>query len=191
MIHLMTVEIPTIEPTRFRAGDTVSWSKSLSDYPASDSWVLHYRFINSTSKIDITAAADGSDHLVSVSAADSAAYRAGDYTWTSWVTKDAERYTIAGGRVTILPDLAAVTSSGFDLRSTARKTLDLVDAAMLAHGASAWTQEYEIAGRRMRFKTVGEFMSFRSRLKAEVRAEENAERIRNGERPRNRINVRF
>lgn len=182
----MTVEIPTIEPTRFRAGDTISWSKSLSDFPA-ESWVLHYRLINLTSKIDIDAAADDSDHLVTVSAVTSAAYKAGDYTWTSWVTKYAERYTVAQGKVTILPDLAAVTAAGFDTRSTAKKILDLIDAAELAHGPNAWTQEYEIAGRRMRFKTVGEFMAYRSRLEARVKAEERA----NGGRRTNKINVRF
>jgi hypothetical protein len=187
----MTVEIPTIEPTRFRAGDTVSWTKSLSGYPATDSWVLHYRLWNQSNKYDIDATADGSDHLVEVSAATSAAYKAGDYQWTSWVTLGSERYTVSAGRVTILPDIAAITSPGYDSRTTAKKTLDAVDAAMLAHGGTAWAQEYEMAGRRMRFKNVADFLSFRSRLQAEVRREENAERILNGERPRNRVNVRF
>lgn len=183
----MTVEIPTTEPTRFRAGDTVAWTKSLADFPASDGWILHYRFINSTNKIDLTATASGSDHLVSISAAVSALYVAGDYTWTSWVTLGSDRYTVAGGRVSILPDLAAVEANGFDLRSNARKTLDLIDAAMLSHGANAWTQEYSIAGRSMRFTSVGEFFAFRSKLQQEVKAEERA----NGGKRTNRINVRF
>lgn len=187
----MATDIPTTEPERIRAGDTLTWQIALGDYPASESWVLHYRLSNATNKYDINATAAGAEHLVSVPAATSAAYAAGDYNWTAWVTKAAERYTVAQGRITIDPDIAAVTAAGYDSRSNAKKTLDLVDAAMLAHGSSAWTQEYEIAGRRMRFTSVGDFMAFRSRLQFEVRAEESAERIRNGERPRNKLNVRF
>lgn len=183
---IMTVAIPTSEPTRIRAGDTLSWTKSLSDYPA-DTWALHYRIWNASSKYDITASADGADHLVSVTAATSATYVAGDYQWTSWVTSGAERYTISAGRITILPDIAAIASPGYDSRSTAKKTLDMLDAAMLAHGANAWVQEYEIAGRRMRFKDVGEFMAFRSKLQYEVAREEMAA----GGRCTNKINVRF
>jgi hypothetical protein len=187
----MTVEIPTSEPTRFRAGDTVAWTKSLADFPASDGWILHYRFINQSHKIDVTATASGSDHLVSIAAAVSALYIAGDYTWASWVTIGSDRYTVETGRLTILPDLAAVTAAGFDSRSTAKKTLDLLDSALLTYGANAWTQEYSIAGRTMRFRSAGEFMSLRSKLKLEVLQEENADRIKNGFRPRNRLNVRF
>jgi hypothetical protein len=187
----MTVEIPTLEPTRFRAGDTISWSKSLSDYPASDSWVLHYRLWNQANKYDIDATADGSDHLVSVSAATSAAYKAGDYQWTSWVTLGSERYTVSAGRVTVLPDIAAITSPGYDSRTNAQKVLDLLDAAKLAHGPSAWTQEYEIAGRRMRFTSVVDFLKYYDRISADVRREKNAELMLKGGRPRNRVNVRF
>jgi len=186
----MTVEIPTSEPARIRAGDTVAWTKSLSDFPA-DSWILHYRLINQSHKIDITATASDSDHLVSIAASISAAYIAGDYNWTSWVTSGAERYTLEAGRMAVLPDLAVVTAPGFDSRSTAKKTLDLLDSALLTYGANAWTQEYSIAGRTMRFRSAGEFMSLRSKLKLEVLQEENADRIANGFRPRNRLNVRF
>lgn len=187
----MATDIPTEEPERLRAGDTLTWLKTLGDYPASDGWVLHYRLINATAKIDITASASGANHLVIVAAATTAAYVAGDYAWTSWVTSGSERYTIEQGRVTVDVDLAAVSAAGYDLRSNSKKTLDLVDAAMLAHGSNAWTQEYEFSGRRMKFKSVGDFLAFRSKLQAEVRAEEAAERIRNGERPRNKLLVRF
>lgn len=186
----MAADIPTTEPAQIRAGDTIAWTKSLPDYLASE-YVLHYRLINASARFDITCTASGDDHLANIPAATSASYTAGDYTFQSWVTKAVERYTTGSGRIKVLPDLAAVTASGYDSRSTAKKTLELVDAAMLAHGASAWTQEYEIAGRRMKFTSVGDFMAFRSRLQFEVFKEENTEIIKNGGRPRNRLNVRF
>ena len=79
----MTADIATTEPTQIRAGDSITWLKTLNDYPATDSWVLHYRLINSAGKFDVTATASGSDHLVSISAATSATYTAGKYTLVS------------------------------------------------------------------------------------------------------------
>lgn len=186
----MAAEIPTKEPTQIRAGDSITWIKTLNDYPATDGWVLHYRLINSAGKFDITATASGSVHLVSVSAATSATYTAGNYTLISWVTLGSDRYSINSEPIEVLPDLAA-QASGYDTRSTAQKTLDLLDAAMQSQGSNAWVQEYEIEGRRMKFRSVGEFMAFRSKVKQEVIKEQNAERLANGLGLRNKINVRM
>lgn len=187
----MAYEIPDNEPAQIRAGDTIQWRRSLPDYPADQGWVLSYRFINATAQFDITASADGSAHLVDVAIGDSADYVAGDYSWVSAVSKDGERHTIESGQMKVLPDLMAVASGGLDIRSTAKKTLALVDAAMLAHGSKAWTQQYSIAGRTMTFRSPADFMAFRSQLQREVRAEENQERINNGLAPKNKILVRL
>jgi len=186
----MVYQIPDAEPAEIRAGDTIIWRKTLADFPASAGWVLTYRLINASHTYDITAAADGDTHLVQVAASASADYAAGDYTWVSQVTLGAERHTIAQGGIKVLPNLAAA-EAGIDTRSTAKKTLELLDAAMLAHGAKAWTQEYEIAGRQMKFRSVSEFMSFRSKVMREVQGEENAERIKQGLPLKNKLNVRF
>jgi len=186
----MTAEIPTTEPTQIRAGDSITWLKTLNDYPATDSWVLHYRLINTAGKFDITATASGSDHLVSVDATTSATYTAGKFTLVSWVTQGALRYSTGSMLTEVLPDLAA-QASGYDVRSTAQKTLDLLDAAMQSQGSNAWVQEYEIDGRRMKFRSVGEFIAFRSKVKQEVVREQNADRLRNGLGLRNKINIRM
>lgn len=186
----MAQSVPTREPASVTAGDTVSWSKSLGDYPASASWVLKYRLINAAGKIDITAAASGADHLVSVSAATTAGWAAGSYTWQSYVTKGADRHTVETGTLVIKPDLAA-QAGGFDTRSASRKTLDLLDQAMVEHGSKAWTQEYEIAGRRMKFVSAVDFMKFRSQVVAEVGREEAAERLAAGLPVKSKVLVRF
>lgn len=186
----MTADIATTEPTQIRAGDSITWLKTLNDYPATDSWVLHYRLINTAGKFDITATADGADHLVEVSATTSATYTAGKYTLVSWVTQGALRYSTGSMLIEVLPDLAA-QASGYDVRSNAQKTLDLLDAAMQSQGSNAWVQEYEIDGRRMKFRSVGEFVAFRSKVKQEVVREQNAERLRNGLGLRNKINIRM
>lgn len=187
----MAQTVPIREPESVVSGDTATWKITLGDYPASDGWTLKYRLINAAGKIDITSSADGDDHLVLVAAATTAAWSPGTYTWQSYVDGvSSQRFTIASGSVEIKPDLAA-EAAGYDTRSTAKKALDLIDAALLAHGANAWTQEYEIAGRKMKFKSVADFMALRDKLKAEVAREAATERMRRGLAPRNKILVRF
>lgn len=186
----MAQTVPTSEPASVVAGDTVAWTKALADYPASAGWVLKYRLINAAGKIDITASASGADHAVAVSATTSATWPSGDYTWQGYVEKAAERYTVGSGQITVKPDLAA-QAAGFDTRSSAKKALDLLDAAMVSHGATAWAQEYEIAGRRMKFKSVGDFLAWRDRLRADVAREEAADRIAAGQGGGTKLYVRF
>lgn len=179
----------TIEPTRVTAGDTVTWLKSLSDYPATSGWVLSYTLINGTAKITSTTTASGADHLVSIAAATTAVWAAGTYTWQAVVTKAAERYTVGQGAMVVAPDLAAAAT--YDTRTSARKALDAVNVLMETYGAKAYMQGYEINGRKQQFHTPGDFLAFRSRLMAEVAREDNAARIAAGLAPRNQIAVRF
>lgn len=185
----MTAAIPTIEPTSITAGDTVSWTKSLDDYPASASWVLAYAFINASAKFTATASASGDDHSVTIAAATSAGFAAGTYTWVATVTKASERFTVGTGTAVVLPNLAA--ASTYDTRTAARKALDAADLALATYGAKAYLQAYEIAGRSQRFQDPGAFMAWRDKLKAEVRREESVAAIAAGRRPRNQILARF
>ena len=179
----------TTEPSRVTAGDTITWTKALSDYPASAGWVLAYTLINSAAKITITATASGDDHLASVAAATSAAWAAGTYTWHAAVTKATERYTVGTGQMVVAPNLAAAAT--FDTRTSARIALDAVDTALQTYGAKAYMQMFEIAGRRQQFHTPGEFLAFRSKLQAEVAREDNATRLAAGLASKNQLQVRF
>jgi hypothetical protein len=179
----------TTEPTRVTAGDTIAWTKTLSDYPATAGWVLSYTLINSGSKIAITATASGDDHTVTVLAATSANYTAATYTWQAVVTKAAERYTVGTGQIVVAPNLAAATT--YDTRSSARKTLEAVNLAMESYGPKAYLHMYEIAGRKQQFHTPGDFLAFRSKLMAEVAREDNAARLAAGLAPKNLLQVRF
>jgi hypothetical protein len=181
--------IATTEPARITAGDTATWLKSLSDYPASASWVLAYTFINSTSKISITATASGVDHLVTVAAATTAAWAAGTYTWQATVTKAAERYTVATGQISIAANWAAAAT--LDTRSSAKRALEAINTLLEGYGSKAYMQSYEIAGRKQQFNSPGDFLAFRSKLMAEVAREDNAARLAAGLSPKNQLFVRF
>jgi hypothetical protein len=188
----MAIEIPDIEPAKVRAGDTVTWRKSLAAYPASAGWLLHYRFINATAKIDITAAADGDSHLVSVAKATTAAWTAGAYTYVAWVADGTDRATVGQGSITVLPDLAAVSAAGYDSRTQAKKMLDAIDAALLSlsTGERLAVVEAEVVTRRLKYDFTG-LQNLRNLYAAQVRAEENAERASLGLGARNKLNVRL
>ena len=179
----------TTEPGQVTAGDTVTWAKTLTDYPASAGWALAYTLINSAAKISIATTASGDDHLASVAAATTAAWAPGTYTWLATVTKAAERYTLGQGSITIAPNLAAAAT--FDTRSTAKKALEAVNTLLENYGSKAYLQSYEISGRKQAFNTPGDFLAFRSKLIAEVAREDNAARLAAGLSPRNQLQVRF
>lgn len=184
----MSATVPTIEPVSFRAGDFLTWTKSLTDYPANQSWTLAYTLIHPTAtKITINATASGADHLVSVPAATTATYTAGAYTWMARVTKATEIYTVGSGSMEILPNLAALTT--FDGRSHAQIMLDAIEATFEGR-ASQTQQEYELNGRSIRHYGLDELIQWRSFYKAELAKEGRAETLRRTGINRNKIGVR-
>lgn len=188
----MAIDIPDTEPARARAGDTVTWRKTLADYPASAGWTLYYRFINATAKVDITSAADGDAHLVSVPKGTTDDWVAGSYTTVAWVANGTERVTVGQGSIIIDPDLAAVSAAGYDSRTQAKKMLDAIDAALLSlsSGERLAVVEAELAGRRLKYDFTG-LQKLRNVYAAQVRAEDSAERAANGLAPRNKLLVRI
>ena len=76
----MAATTPTTEPSALIAGDTAKWLKTLADYLPADGWVLSYTLINSAAKITFAATTSGSDFLVNVAAATTAAWAAGSYS---------------------------------------------------------------------------------------------------------------
>lgn len=181
---------PTIEPGSCIAGDTITWIKSLADYPA-PTWVLKYRLLNAAGKIDITAAASGANHLITVAAATSAAYTAGIYDYLAWVESGTERHSVGQGRITVVANLAA--ASTFDGRSDARKIYEALLAAYKTRvdGGQGFVQEYEIAGRKMKFSSAADWLNQLNFWKRQVAAEDNAAKIAAGLPAGNRVLVRF
>ncbi len=183
----MSVTIPSTEPTTLRAGDLLTWTKSLSDYPANNGWSLVYTLINAASKITITAGASGADFLISVAAATTAAYTAGTYQVMGRVTKSTEIYTVFTGTIEILPNLAALTT--YDGRSHAKVMLAAIEAAY--EGKASTTQlEMEINGRRVRNFAPAELIQWHSHYTALVAQEADAEHLARTGINRKRIGVR-
>jgi hypothetical protein len=128
----MAASIPTREPQQIAAGDTATWKISLADFPAGDGWTLSYVLLRLGTgvKILITSSASSDDHLVNVAPADTALWIPGDYDWQAYVADGTDRHQVGQGKLVITPNFSAA-EDGFDNRTTARKTLDALEAAIL------------------------------------------------------------
>lgn len=125
----------TAEPDRVTAGDTVAWSKTLSDYPATAGWTLHYALqlfpfgtdsTDACRQINLTSTASGAAHAIAAAPASTACWRPGAYIWASFVTHtDGRRYSVERGALSILPDPAQLL-----VESHAQRTLALIEAAL-------------------------------------------------------------
>ncbi len=115
------------------AGDSLQFRTSVPDYPATGGYVLTYRLVPraSGSAIEITAAGSGDDYLVTVAAATTASWAAGEYSWHAYVTLGGARYTVGDGQITIKPNPATL-AAGTDTRSEAAKAVADLKSALKA-----------------------------------------------------------
>lgn len=174
------------------AGDTLRFTTSVPDYPATDGYTLTYRLVRRDAggtAIEIIAVASGSDYEVNVAPATTAAWVAGKYTWAAYASKALERHTVERGEIEIKPDPAAVTAP-YDDRSHARKTLDAIQALMEGR-ASVDQQEITLAGRSLKLMDPEDLLVWLDKYTWLVRQEEEAARLAAGLPSRNRVLTRF
>lgn len=173
------------------AGDTLDFTTSVPDYPASEGWTLKYRLAPRAAgtAYDITATPSGDDYLVQASAATTANYAPGDYTWTAWVEKAGEVYTVDRGQLEIRAR-SSTLAPGHDGRSHARKVLDAIEAVIEGR-ATKDQEEYQIRDRSLKRTPMAVLLKLRALYLNEVRREDDAANLAAGGRPRNRILVRF
>jgi hypothetical protein len=185
----MAAEIPSKELTEVFAGDTVAWTKDLSDYPAS-TYTLKY-YLRGPGDIDITATADGATHEVSVAASVTATWPKGTYQWKSFVSSGSERYFVEDGEIEVLenPQLSKLT---FDTRSINKQILDALEAVMLRSAARPEKgYQIEAAGRSFTFHTHEELIMAIEKFRGWVKQEEDAKKLERGEGTGRNILVRF
>lgn len=185
----MAYTVPTLEPAELRVGDTWAWRREdLSDYPAS-TWTLTYAFRTASAYFDVVATADGDLFAVDVAKATTATRAAGTYAWVAFVSDGTERFEVGRGSVELLPDFG--TAAARDGRSWAATMLDYVEAALLskASGEQLDLVRAQLAERQLQYDIPG-LLALRDRLRAEVRGEENADRLRRGLASRHRILAR-
>ncbi len=188
------VNYPTREPQTLIAGDRVMWKRSDlgADYPPA-SYALKYsarkEAAEATPEIEITAVADGSDFIVEVPAATSAAWTAGRYRWQAYITRnsDGQRITVGIGAFEVKLNSELATG---DARTHARRVLDAIEA-VIEKRATQDQSNYSIQGRSLSRTPIADLLVLRDRYRAEAASELAAEQIAAGlGNPRN-FGVRF
>lgn len=111
-------------PRLFTVNDTVSWTESWADYPAT-LFTLTLTLVSTSGKKSITATADGDDHAFTL---DASGLSAGRYDYQLVATGDGYRQVIDRSYVTVQPDLGDADT--FDGRSHVKKVLDALEAVL-------------------------------------------------------------
>ena len=128
----MAADIPTKEPTEFTAGDSVKWTRTLGDYPAS-TYTLKYSLRGTAGTFDITATADGDDYSVSLPAPTTSTYSAGYYDGHGYAvidgTAQVDTITLAGDDTPSVADTYNLTINGSTLATAVSFDSDLTTTA--------------------------------------------------------------
>jgi hypothetical protein len=167
------------EPLSIVAGDKATWTRQLSDHPASDGWALSYTLVErkTGAAVSFDSTGSGSTHTVSVPSATTAAWPPGFYAGQGYVTKDGERVTIWANTIEVKPNFASGMAG--DIRSHARKVVDSIEA-VLEGRASQEVLEFNVEGTTLRKTPVADLLQLRDRYMVEVRNEEARDRANMG-----------
>lgn len=181
--------------TQLVVGDTLDFTDTIADYPATDGWTLKYVLVPEftdpvQAPITLTATTyNTTDYRVSIAPSTTAGWKAGKYTWKRWVEKTGARQTLdADGatesqqdnRIELLPD-PTVLVAGYDSRSLAVKALEDAQTALANFSSTGGrVKSYSIAGRSMEFDTAEELVRLVKYWENEVRKENAAKAVAAG-----------
>jgi hypothetical protein len=184
---------PHREPAELRAGDRWAWKRVDlgADYPPV-SYALSYELVRhgtTGTGITITASESGAEYIIEVASATTAAYTAGTYAWTAYITRSAddERVAIGAGTFSVRADSAEDAS---DPRSYNRRMLDALRSTIEGRSTQAHAA-YSIEGRSVTRMDPRELERWAGIYAHRVAAELNTERARAGKRPINSVQARF
>ena len=173
------------------AGDTLDFETTVPDYPASEGWTLKYRLAprSAGTAIDLTAVADGDDYDITASATTTASWATGWYTWTAFVEKAGERFTVDRGQLEIRA-ASSTLAAATDGRTHARKVLDAIEA-VLETRATLDQESYAINGRSLKRMPIEELLKLRQIYRAEVAGEDAASKLAAGIAQPRKVQVRL
>ncbi len=180
--------IPTTEPKIFTKGETVQWTKTLSDYP-STLWTLVYYFRGRTNGFNVTCTNDGTDFVAEIP--DITDNNAGVYQWQAKVSKGSQNYIVGSGTCEILEDLSAIDIAGtYDGRL--QSEIDLAAVKEILSGkASKDVQEYAIGNRQLKHIPIADLIQLKRELTRDVINDKRARAKRKGTKYFKSINVRL
>jgi len=181
-------------PTQHIAGDAFSATLADARHLASAGWALSAVLIGQTSRHNLAAASTATGWAVTAAPTETTAWPPGAYTLHAVYSKTpGQRVSYVLSALRVLPDPLAPATLAANMLGPAQRAYQDLQAAYRAYlAAGKWTvQEYQIAGRRMTFRTAAELMSTMDGARREAEAEQAADGISAGVNPRRRFVVRM
>lgn len=178
-------------PATLVQGETLNYTASVADYPASDGWVLTL-YLNPRAGgtvRNVVGVADGERYLLQASAATTATWATGHYAWEIVMTLGSERYCAENGQLKVLPGLA-VAAAGTDTRTDEEVALDAV-RAVINGTATQGVQSYRINGRELSRYSIAELLALHSHLVTQVMHQQQESAISAGRPSRRKVYVRM
>ncbi|MFL5481148.1 MAG: hypothetical protein ACJ8AK_03080 [Gemmatimonadaceae bacterium] len=166
--------VPQSEPQVLVAGDTWSWTKTLSNYPPSEGWTLGYAIRGQSvlANADVTVSSSGSVYSVTVAKAKTALLASGAYQWQSFVDGSGayagQHYTVEQGVFTIVLNLTAVAdaSAVSHVERVLAKLEAEIEARIVGNGSTH--ESYAISGRSIAKTPLKDLVNLRAIYQAKV-----------------------
>lgn len=180
-------------PTQHTAGDSFAATLSGAAYPATAGWAAQLVLIGPM-RITLSAPSSGGIHFAATAnSAASAQWPAGEYALRALYTLAGERASVDVGRLRVMPDPGAVTTTDAALKSVAQRVLEDLERAYQAHvsSGSVTVAEYTINGRSMKYRSIAELLQALSAARREVAHEQASARIAAGLGGRQRFVTRM
>lgn len=181
----MAITTQTIIPASFTAGDTVLWTESHADYPAS-TWALRYFFRREGRRpVEVEGVASSDAFTFTLTAEASGEFDDGRWRWFSRASKQDEgSISVDSGTILVYPDPSAQHSPSFS-----EQALEMVEASIRGDLPTA-QESISIAGADINLMSISERFVLRDKIKAEIARERQARRLSSGYN-RKGLQVRF
>ena len=176
-------------PATITAGDSLAWSVTLSDYPASAGWTLNYGAACTSpqaSAITFAAEANGDSYAVALDPDTTAEWLPGRYVWSAYITGNGQRHTVARGLFEVLPDPAATAVA----LGHAQTALNLIQAALEGR-IPRGLEDTTIDGQQLTRMPIRDLYDLGEKYRARVKNLERAAAAAAGIKPQTTIYVRF
>jgi hypothetical protein len=182
----MSTPTSNTEPTKIASGSTVSWTKSLSLYPAT-SYTLGYKLVGTAGVSTASVVESGSEYIVTLTTA----LAAGMYRLVGWIVDGSSKISIYEGEIEVTANLIDATV-GVDTRSYWQQLLDAIKAVTL-NRASIIQSSMTVpgaGGRSIQYLTADELYKWQKRCEYEIAVLKDKERVEQG-KSRKKILIQF
>src|ERR1017187_4419764 len=174
MFHIWkmsTTAIPTCEPTQFAAGDSLSWTKNLSDQQSKDGWTTLYCFRGyGLSFLDVPSDETANNHLTTITPEMSTGLLPGTYKVAGYALNVGQRIQFYSCEIVVTENFQTADQS-FDDRTQNRRTLDNINAVIEGRANSTMLNS-EVEGTRLGRIPHKDLLDLQALYQVKVRNEE-------------------